>query len=110
MTESPSALLLRAAAMLENRAAHFEEYVDAHVPGISRWESPAESWAYDSTDRLASEPARGWIATMSPVVAAPLVAWLRIVASYVTSGEAIPNDEDYDAALAFARAVLGEAS
>lgn len=59
-----------------------------------------------------------WIATMSPVVAAPLAEWLRWTAVYARDDQAAASDSGvstprfmlakYGAALAFARLVLGE--
>lgn len=118
MTESPSALLERAAAHLEEASAHFAGYLEVR----ERIGSPQQWWAYDTLDRNASATAKRWVEMMSPPVAAPLVELLRDVArSMRTHRRSTPDDTTYcletgptstyqHSALAIARAVLGEPS
>jgi hypothetical protein len=106
--EPPSALLERAAERLAELAAHYADYVDAQVPGISRWDSPAESWSYDAVDRNATSTSRAWIETMNPSVAQPLVEWLRDTAASLRAENEQVMDSSTDSAIAFARVVLGE--
>jgi hypothetical protein len=104
VTDSPSALLERAAERLTELAAHFADYVDADVPGISRWDTPAESWSYDAVDRNATSTSRAWIETLNPSVAQPLVEWLQHEAAGAERGYFDPSPH----AVAFAKLVLGE--
>lgn len=100
--ESPSSLLERAAAKLEDDAAHTiaGPWWNAYHRVLAGRDGE-DDVAHGATARTA-----GWIATMSPSVASPLVEWLRTVASYVGNGQRL-NDADR-AALRFARLVLGE--
>ena len=89
--ESPSALLERAAALIEQRAAAIPAFGGMHgIEGNEAWTE--------------------WLATfMDPdpeAVASPLVEWLRAVASYIGNGQRL-NDADR-AAVRFARTILGE--
>ncbi|GHH57906.1 hypothetical protein [Lentzea cavernae] len=80
MAESPSALLERAAALIESRAAAVPAYGGMHgIDGVSEW----QDWL-----GLFEEPDE---------IGPPLVEWLR--GSF---------DHPSPAALNFARAVLGE--
>lgn len=118
MTESPSALLERAAATLELRAAKATEgpwtasippdtsnrpaAVRGRIPGMTH------------TKRAVAETARDedalWIATAHPGWASPLVEWLRDAARRMESHPHLSPEGStmQRAALAFARIVLGE--
>lgn len=124
MTDSPSALLERAAATLERLAVSttagiWQARDLPDEPGYANVlvESAQSFGGYSSlfTSSCCGGQCFGhveqradaeWIATMSPAVAQPLVEWLRAVASYVGDGNRL-NDADR-AALSFARQVLGE--
>lgn len=76
-----------------------------------------DMWLYDTVDRLSRRAPREWIAALSPVVAAPLVEWLRFEAAdargnAVIAGSGPVTDkflaDRYGPALRFARLVLGE--
>lgn len=107
--ESPSALLERAAAHLEQLAEHFKGYERAAQEEPQRVGSPVTWWAYDTSDRNATRAAKAWLETMSPVVAVPLVEWLHAEAMFVrgvrTWRMLLPRTNK---AVAFARVVLGE--
>ncbi len=125
MTETPAALLDRAAERLAAYAMHFEAY-EAHFNPKSRFESPAEAWVYDTTDRNASAAQKLWVEILSPPTAAPLAAWLRLAAEDYKRRENLPKLGDpnphgalvdvtgmfgptyWTVALDLARLVLGE--
>ena len=118
MTESPSALLERAAALIEQRAS-------LAAPGPWDASEGSEIYAADgfcvvSThwDGAGFERSddQDWCAMLSPAVAPPLVEWLReTVEQYRTehSRRTVPSvalDEAWTGhpAVRFARLVLGE--
>lgn len=120
VTESPSALLERAAAALESCAAKATPgpWVAASAFDIHRVRSltPAEGSddvAYDITNPADAD----WIQALGPSVASPLVEWLRHSATSVREHDedAVANGEpgcycpNEEQALTFARLVLGEA-
>lgn len=106
VAESPAELLERAAAQLEEAAAHFEGYVEARERHELRVGSPQQWWAYDTVDRNASAAAKRWVEMMGPPVATPLVNWLRDTADDLRDAPVQTSVENY--ALEFARQVLGE--
>lgn len=110
MTESPSALLERAAARLEALAEHFAGYDQAAQEEPTRVGSPVQWWVYDATDRHAPRTAKLWIEALNPSVASPLVEWLRDAARRMESHPHLSPEGStmQRAALAFARIVLGE--
>jgi len=109
VTESPSVLLERAANALEamsELAYNGPWRVDMLVStcAIKTGEGSPHPGEHLATvgDRFNA----AWIATMSPVVAAALINWLRDTADDLSVGPAQTSSEGY--ALKFARAVLGE--
>lgn len=109
MSEPVWGVLTRAAARLDELAAHwagFEAgFAEQQAEGGTRWDSPLDMWLYDAVESLAAPGARDWIATMSPVVAAPLAAWLRAMSSWT---EAAYAPKGWSEAVEFARLVLNE--
>lgn len=119
--ESPSALLERAAAALEQCAAKTTPgpWVAASAFDIHRVRSltPAEGSddvAYDITNPVDAD----WIQALGPSVAPPLVEWLRKTAQHFAGMDEVhpldpavlaqrPGQYGYEA-VSFARAVLGE--
>jgi hypothetical protein len=111
VTEPPSALLERAAALIQQRAEAIRspEYWDREVRGADM-----------------SEAGAAWAKLTSPSVAPPLVEWLRrsagdievhVAAWRSTNGYHPPRSEEavarlvehhFGPALAFARTILGE--
>lgn len=130
MTESPSALLERAAihlAALSNDATpgpwRYNPSKHHRQPGTvcfseAVFAGPAGTQAIcvattGETDDVPSQSDAAWIATVNPAVARPLFTWLKneamMLARYAVTGE--PEDrlpEHTRAALEFARQVLGE--
>jgi hypothetical protein len=100
MTESPSALLERAAAELERRAADF---------------GPPEYWLREVRGADMSQAGAAWAKLVGPPVASPLVELLRAarddIAAWEPGGEGFMFDQAvrrHAPALRFARIVLGE--
>ena len=103
--ESPSALLERAAGRLTAYAMHFEAY-ETHFNPKSRFESPAEAWAYDTTDRNASATQKRWVETVAPPLAGPLARILGGVAFTLSAHpECAAANQDF---IDLARLILGE--
>jgi hypothetical protein len=129
--ESPSALLERAAALIEQRAAVATAGVweaDRNIvlarvadvpkppphPGIRQRPArpddfvPVVTNGYEEGGCERPEDA-AWIATMQPSAASPLVEWLRAESEYIRgirSWKHLPDNTRH--AVAFARIVLGE--
>lgn len=105
MTESPSALLLRAAVMIESQAKVADPgpwRIDP-LPSTYRLMTASTSPYPDYVANIGNRFSAAWIATMSPDLAAFLVAMLRYEAR--TDGTAHRGE-----LIGLARAVLGEAS
>lgn len=116
MPESPSLLLQRAADALERLAEHFAVYREEQERS-SEFPSAAARWIHLNVGTASHLPANEWMWTMTPAVAAPLVAWLRYtqvqyevaerrVQTYRGSVDNWTSESDR-AALEFARLVLG---
>lgn len=108
MAESPSALLERAAALIEHIAdeAPPPPWREHGLDGAIHAKDPSTGGHEVVASRTRWGASR-WIETMSPAVAAPLVNWLRDTADDLRVGPAQTSSEDY--ALKFAQLILGEA-
>ena len=103
MSESPSAILVRAADLIRDTAAAAEQ---------QGWRFDDE-WGYvrDANGDLVAETSSSegrWIALMSPAVAGPVERWLRETSRHVRTFGESADGWAAAPALAFARAVLGE--
>lgn len=88
--ESPSVLLQRAADELERLAAHFAVYEEEQERS-SEFPTAAARWIHLNAPTASHLPANEWMWTMTPAVAAPLVAWLRMAAKEYESREHLPK-------------------
>lgn len=108
VTESPAALLERAADAIEAMAELADGgpwRVDVLRATCAIKTGEGSPYPGDHLANVGNRFTAAWIATMSPVVAPPVVAWLRQAAlAYRLDGD---NTQD-EHALTFARAVLGD--
>lgn len=122
MTDSPSLLLQRAAERLEALARvatppvwSTKDLSDFGHTGVWWVEAETEDMftCVAELETVNPKADAAWIATMSPAVAAPLVAWLRLAAERLKEpGVRFFNGEKWlppeaSEALTFARLVLG---
>ncbi len=111
-SESPSALLERAAARLGELAAAAEagpwrQHDFAGEPILLSKPSADDKTTWRTVIGDGVKPAViAWVEGMQPAVAAPLVKWLRDTAEDLRVGPVQTSSEDY--ALEFARRILGE--
>lgn len=120
MTEPPSALLERAAARLEELAdaAPQGPWKVAHDGDVHGYGPvPIIYSGYGDVEVQHAPGVQDWLRVMNPIVAAPLVAWMRNTARYVHFERgAVSSPENgrdffegkYGGALEFARRILGE--
>jgi hypothetical protein len=114
VTESPSALLERAAALIEQRAADatpgpwVRQSPDHTVTNIDS--SDRQSVAFERDEGACDQEDALWITMLSPVVAPPLVEWLRDAARRMELHPHLSPEGStmQRTALKFARIVLGE--
>lgn len=113
VTDSPSLLLQRAADKLEQMALHFKAYEKAQEDEENPFKSATEHWSRLNVFASAHASAREWMEALSPAIAAPLVAWLRLSADRMKDpGVRFFNGEKWlppeaSEALEFARLILG---
>lgn len=116
MTDSPSLLLQRAAERLLELSSDPTGlpqawwWVDWRYPScgeLQEWQVCGRGKPlFTATEHATTDDAE-WVAVMSPAVAGPLVAWLRDTAADLEVGPVQTSTEE--AALEFARLILGEA-
>jgi len=122
VSESPSSLLGRAAELIEQRAAEATQgawTIQSPDHVVTNIDSGERSVASEYDEGACDQEDARWICMMSPVVAAPLVAWLRCAQAMYEHAERMSRNKSWDAvdnhvgplerpALEFARLIVGE--